>query len=106
MILPTALVKVQDATGFDGESRVAWEYPNVPPRSQCVLAEPAPERRATDLRNYAVFHGFAAHSLSDQCAKGNPRRAGSSQASALISTMTPGGKARGSWIEVTLQGSS
>jgi hypothetical protein len=34
------------------------------------------------------------NSLSDQCANGNPRRAGSSQASALISTMTLGGKAR------------
>src|ERR1700745_2029099 len=33
-------------------------------------------------------------SLSDQCAKGNPRRTGSSQARALISTMTLGGKAR------------
>jgi hypothetical protein len=29
-------------------------------RSQCVPAEPAPERRATDLRNYAMFHVFAA----------------------------------------------
>jgi hypothetical protein len=34
------------------------------------------------------------NSLSDQCAKGKPRREGNSQANALISTMTLGGKAR------------
>jgi hypothetical protein len=70
-----ALIEVQDAAGFDRESRVAWEYPvTMPPRSQRVLAEPTPERRAAS--------------------NGNPRRAGSSQARALISIMTLGGKAR------------
>jgi hypothetical protein len=33
------------------------------------------------------------NSLSDQCAKGKPRREGNSQANALISTMTLEGKA-------------
>src|SRR6266550_5952560 len=61
LILPMALVEVQDAAGLCGESRVAWEYPvTMPPRSQRVLAEPTPERRAADLRDHAVFHGFAA----------------------------------------------
>ncbi len=61
LILPTALIEVEDATGLDGESRVAREYPvPMPPRVQCVLAEPTPQRRATDLRDHAVLHGFAA----------------------------------------------
>src|SRR5579859_1341341 len=61
LILPTAPVELQDATGLAGESRVAREYPvTMPPRSQCILAEPTPERRAADLRDNAVLHSLAA----------------------------------------------
>src|SRR6516165_9582997 len=61
LILPTALIEAQDATGLDGESRVARENPvTMPPWSQCILAEPAPERRAADLRDHTVLHGLAA----------------------------------------------
>src|SRR5579859_4542157 len=60
LILPTALVEVQDATSLGGESRVAREYPvTMPPRSQCVLAEPTPECRAADLCDHTVLDGLA-----------------------------------------------
>jgi hypothetical protein len=58
----------------------------------CALAKPIIFASASAL-------GFASAqptgSASDQRAKGNPRRDGNSQASALISTITLGGKA--SW---------
>src|SRR6266446_6501078 len=45
--LPTTLIKVQDWARLGGEGWVAWKYPAaMAPRSQGVLAEPAPQRGA------------------------------------------------------------
>jgi hypothetical protein len=61
LALPTTMIKVQDAAGLDGESRVAREYPaTMPPRSQRVLAEPTPQGGAADPSHQALVHGFAA----------------------------------------------
>ena len=60
LVLPTALVEVQDTTGLDGESRVAWKYPTaMPPRPQRVVAEPTPQRGTADLGNQTVSYGLA-----------------------------------------------
>src|SRR5579864_559516 len=58
LILPAALVEVQDATGLDGESRIAREYPiTMPPRSQGILAEPI----GLEERHFAVRQPKAGH---------------------------------------------
>ena len=58
---PTALVEIEDAAGLAGELRIAWEDPGaMAPGTQCVLAEPAPERGATDLRDDAARHRLLA----------------------------------------------
>jgi hypothetical protein len=55
--VPASFVKVQDRTGFARELRVPREDPRpVPPGPQRVLAEPAPQRRAADLRYHPVGH--------------------------------------------------
>jgi len=58
---PTAQVKVKDATSLAGKLWVAWEYPAaMMPRPQRVLAEPAPEGGATNLRDDAARHRLVA----------------------------------------------
>src|SRR5215204_2284628 len=68
-VVPPTLIQVQDAASLDGNSVV----PLICATSPCATAS---------LRS----------SASDQRANGSPRRDGSSQASALISTLTAGGK--------------
>ena len=59
---PPALVEIDDAAGFAGKLRITREYPAaMAPRTQCVLAKPAPERRATDF-----CHKTARHCLLSQ----------------------------------------
>jgi len=54
---PPTLVEIDDAAGFAGKLRIAREYPAaMAPRTQCVLAKPAPERRATDFCNKSARH--------------------------------------------------
>lgn len=58
---PTALVKLEDTTSLAGKLRIAREYPaTVMPGPQRVLAEPAPEGGATDLRDDAARHRLVA----------------------------------------------
>ena len=58
---PTALVQLEDAASLAGELRIAREYPGaVMLRPQRVLAEPAPERGATDLRDDPARHRLVA----------------------------------------------
>ena len=91
---PAALVEVQYSAGLEREGGVPWEYPAaMTPGSQRVLTEPAPKRGATDATSLCATPSRR-NSASDQRAKGSPRRDGNSQASALTSTMTPGGKTR------------
>jgi hypothetical protein len=52
------------------------------------------KKRYANPKGLMVTADGGGSNLSDQCAKGNPQRTGSSQASALISTMTLGGKTR------------
>jgi len=60
-VLPPALVEVQDAAGLGGEGGIARENPAaMTPRSQRVLAEPAPERGAADLRHQPLLDRFPA----------------------------------------------
>jgi hypothetical protein len=56
---PPALVEIENAAGLAGELRIAWEDPGaMPPGAQRVLAEPAPESGAADLRDDAARHRF------------------------------------------------
>lgn len=56
---PAPLVQVDDAASLAGELRVARENPTaMAPGTQCILAEPAPERGAADLGNDAARHCF------------------------------------------------
>ena len=60
LVLPTAMIKVDDATGLDGKSRIAGKYPApMPPWPQRILAEPSPKCRTADLGDQAVVNGFA-----------------------------------------------
>jgi hypothetical protein len=55
LVLPTAMIKVDDATGLDGKSRIARKYPApMPPWPQRILAEPSPKCRPADLASLAV----------------------------------------------------
>lgn len=59
---PPTLVEIDDTAGFAGKLRIAREYPaTMAPWAQCVLAKPAPERRATDF-----CHKTARHCLLSQ----------------------------------------
>jgi hypothetical protein len=57
---PLAMIEVQDWTGFGCKQRIAREYPTaMPPRPQSILAQPAPEGCAADLRDDALGDHFA-----------------------------------------------
>jgi hypothetical protein len=59
--IPTALVKIEDATSLAGELRIAREDPGMmTPGLQRILAEPAPEGCATDLCHDTVRHRLLA----------------------------------------------
>jgi len=56
---PAALVEIENTAGLAGKIRIAWEDPcAMPPGAQRVLAEPALERGAADLRDDAARHCF------------------------------------------------
>jgi len=58
---PPALIEVQDAAGLGSEGGITRENPaTMAPRSQRVLAEPAPQRGAADLRHQPLFDRFPA----------------------------------------------
>ena len=58
---PPTLVEIDDTAGFAGKLRIAREYPAaMAPRTQCVLAKPAPERGAADPGNNAAGHRLLA----------------------------------------------
>src|SRR5437660_4514592 len=58
--LPAALVEIQDSAGLKREVRIARKDPAaIAPRSQRVLAEPAPQRGAADLRHDSLRHHLA-----------------------------------------------
>jgi hypothetical protein len=60
-VVPPTLIQVQDAASLDGKSGVAGEDPAaMAPRSQRVLAEPAPQRGAADLRHQPLRDGLPA----------------------------------------------
>ena len=56
---PPTLVEIDDTAGFAGKLRIAREYPAaMAPRTQCILAKPAPKRRATDFCHKTACHGL------------------------------------------------
>jgi hypothetical protein len=93
-VFPPALVEIQHATGLDGEGGITRENPAaMPPRPQRILAEPTPQRVVPLISaTNPCATASRRNSVSDQRAKGRPRRDGNSQASALISTLTAGEK--------------
>ena len=58
---PSALIQIDDPAGLAGKLRVTWKDPTaMTPGAQRVLAEPAPERSAADLRDNPARHRFLA----------------------------------------------
>jgi len=58
---PPAMVEIENAARLAGELPIAWEDPGtMPPGTQRVLGEPAPESGAADFRDDAARHGFLA----------------------------------------------
>ncbi len=58
--LPAAFIEIQDPAGLERELRVAGEDPAaIAPWSQRILAEPAPQRGAADLRHDSLRHHLA-----------------------------------------------
>ena len=55
--VPAPGVELQDALGLGGEGRIAGENPTpMPPGAKGILAEPAPQRSATDLGYQSLRH--------------------------------------------------
>src|ERR1019366_6505406 len=91
---PAALVEIENTAGLAGEIRIAWEDPcAMPPGAQRVLAEPAPSVVPLIFATMPLAIASRRNSETDQRANGRPRRAGNSQANALIATTILGGKA-------------
>ena len=90
--LPAAAVQVEDEPGLPLEVRIAGEDPApVGPGLQGILGQ---RQMVVTLIASTMSRATATRAISerDSRASGNPRSAGRSQASALISTTTRGGK--------------
>jgi hypothetical protein len=58
--VPDPLVKIQDGAGLFGKLRVPRENPSaVTPRANGILAEPTPQRRATDAGHDSLLDDLA-----------------------------------------------
>jgi len=54
--LPLMLIQIEDPTRFESEMGVAWKNPTAMlPRTNGVLVEPSPERRAAQLSDQATL---------------------------------------------------
>jgi hypothetical protein len=83
-VLPHALIQVKDATGLRSKVGIAREKPaSMLPRAQRIAAEPAPQASAADFRDQPLSNTCWRMSAIESRDKGNSRRCGSSQASAL-----------------------
>ena len=83
-VLPNALIQVKDAAGLGSKVGIAREKPaSMLPRAQRIAAEPAPQGSAAYLRDQPLSNNVLADVGDRERDKGNPRRCGSSQASAL-----------------------
>jgi hypothetical protein len=57
--LPGALIEIEDGASFLHEQRIARKNPgSIPPRTDGIFAEPAPNRRPADFRHPSLFEDF------------------------------------------------
>jgi hypothetical protein len=62
--LPLMLIQIEDPTRFESEIGVAWKNPTaVLPRTNGVLVEPSPERRAAQLSDQSTLANVLAQFL-------------------------------------------
>jgi len=93
---PATSVQVEDAFGLALELRVTREDPaTMLPRAYRILVQPAADGAATDARDKARALRVQRDVARTESDSGKPRFAGISQASALISTTSSGGKSPG-----------
>src|ERR1039458_4352483 len=60
LILPDALIKIQEAAGFGGKVWIARKNPAaVLPRPDGILVQPAPDGRIADAGHQSGLHGMA-----------------------------------------------
>ena len=92
--LPAPLVQVQDAPGLDLEMRIARDNPSaaLPGADGKVFTQPTPDRAVADARHHARALRVSRHIGHAEPRQRQAQVAGSSHASALISTVSSGGK--------------
>jgi hypothetical protein len=93
LALPAPLVQIQQAPGLGLEVRIARKDPAaVLPGANRVFMQPTPDGAVADARHRPEHCACRATSATLRRDNGSPKVAGISHASALISTVSSGGK--------------
>ena len=91
--LPETLVEIEDRTGLFRKQGITRKDPaSIPPRTDGVFAEPAPNGSSADLGHQSLFENFLADVSDREARQGQARAMGQFTSESFYLNDEPGGK--------------